>query len=61
MTVVTAQFESLAKAAGKASGYEGLPVFAMPANCESLPDEEICRIIDERLEEFVGKLARQHA
>ncbi len=59
MTVVTAQFETLAKAAGKASGYEVLPLFVMPANCERLPDEEICKIVEDRLEEFVSKLAQK--
>jgi hypothetical protein len=59
VTVVTAQFEKLAQAAGRAYGYEALPLFVMPANCESLPDEEICRIIDDGLAELVSKIAQE--
>ena len=52
------QFESLARAAAKASGYSALPLFTMPADFETLPEEEIYRITEDRLEEFVSIIAR---
>ena len=61
MTVVTAQFEKLAHAAGRAYGYETLPLFVTPANCENLPDEEICKIIDDRLAELVSKITQEQS
>jgi len=52
------QFASLVKATARASGYSALPLFSMPADFETLPDEEIYRITEDRLEEFVSILAR---
>ena len=52
------QFASLVKATAKASGYSALPLFSMPADFETLPEEEIYRITEDSLEEFVSRIAR---
>ncbi len=34
-----------------------LPMFILPLNCETLPEEEIYRIAEDRLEELVDNIA----
>ncbi len=52
------QFASLVKATAKASGYSALPLFSVPADFETLPEEEIYKITEDRLDEFVSKIAK---
>lgn len=57
LTVALSQFASLARFSAKASGYSQLPIFSVPANFENLLEEEINKIIEQRIKEFVALLA----
>ncbi|MDP2917356.1 MAG: hypothetical protein Q8O16_05435 [Dehalococcoidia bacterium] len=59
VTVVLTQFESLGRFSAKASGYGKLPFFSVPRDFENFPEEEIYRIIEGRLEEFISLLAER--
>ena len=54
--MVTSQFVSLAKVASKSRGYPDLPEVVVPHPFESLPEADVLRIADEKLEEIVQNL-----
>ncbi len=58
VTVVSSQFESLAKSAARSLGYPHLPMVVVPHPFETLSDEEILRIAEQKLPELIEKVAR---
>lgn len=58
VTVVTSQFESLAKSAARSLGYPDLPMVVVPHPFETLPDDEILRTAEQKLPELIEKVTK---
>lgn len=56
--MVTSEFESLARIAARAQGYDNLRMFVLPHPMESRPRAEILTIIRSRFDELMALLAR---
>ncbi len=57
MTVVTEEFEPLAKSVAKSRGYPDLPMVIVPHPFETLPHEMAIRLAEEKFNELQQKLS----
>ena len=59
VSVVTEEFVDMANSVGRSLKYPQLPILVVPHPFETLPQERIREIADEKFEDIVTMLTRQ--
>ena len=58
VSVMTEAFADMAKTVGRSLGYADLPILVVPHPFESLPEERVREMADERFDEIVAMLSK---